>query len=94
MRSRLAAGCSPWHRAIPENIEYCYLLDQLASAVDTSTMMTLKHPVWQQQIAFARTAAVLALIHVKPAEYSQTLQHWAAVELLTQRELASQQSKP
>jgi hypothetical protein len=74
-------------------IEYCYILDQLASAVDASTMKQLGYPqdkYWQPQTAVARTAAVLALVHSNPGEYSQILQHWTAIEALSERELASQ----
>jgi hypothetical protein len=70
-------------------IEYCYLLDQLASAVDAAAMEGLNRPqdeYWRPRTALART---MTLVRTNPEKYSRTLQHWADIGLLSLKELAA-----
>src|ERR1700730_9300179 len=49
-------------------IQYCYLLDQLASSADAAMMRNLKMPqdvFWQSQSALARTMAVMLRIQAR-----------------------------
>jgi hypothetical protein len=71
-------------------IQYCYLLDQLASSVDAAVMQNLnirQDEYWQTQSAVKRTIEVLKLIRSDPEENMQTLRLWASLKATAMKEL-------
>ena len=75
-------------------IQYCYLLDQLASSADAAMMrnFNLKMPqdvFWQSQSALARTMAVMMRIQPDPEVNSRIIQSWAPLLSISRKELAS-----
>jgi hypothetical protein len=71
-------------------VQYCYLLDELASSVDAAVMQKLnirQDEYWQPQSVLARTSDVLRLIRSDPVEDMQTLRYWTPLRALALKEL-------
>jgi hypothetical protein len=73
-------------------LEYCYLLDQVSSAVDAEFAEKSNAPqqgFWRPQSALARTMAIMKFVEIDGEKSGKTIQHWASLNALTLRELAS-----
>jgi hypothetical protein len=71
-------------------MQYCYLLDELASSVDAAVMQKLnirQDEYWQPQSVLVRTSEVLKLIKSDPVEHMQTLRYWTTLRVLALKEL-------
>ena len=74
------------------SLEYCYLLDQLACAIDEATSQQFKMPqasYWQCASALGRTVSVMALMQSDPQARLWSLQRWAAAKSMSLSELAA-----